>query len=362
MSNRFTVILAGGRGERFWPHSRLHRPKHLLPIVGDTPLLKQTIDRLGDTVPHENIYVLTNREQRKSVLEICPQLSSQQVIGEPVGRDTTAATGLATLLVKNRDPDAIFAMLASDHIIHDTARFQADLNVAFETAESEKALVTIGIKPTNPATGYGYIQKGKVEKEISGKNIYQVTRFVEKPNLKTAETYLKSGEYYWNASMFVWQVPVITNALAVHRPQLWDVFKEIDQRLAKGDELDLLLDEYYPKIEKISIDYAVMEKAERVLTIESAFDWYDVGEWPAIERHYEADEHGNIAHGTMIAQDASGNIVFNTDDRLTALIGVKDIIIAQTPDATLVCHKSQAQDIKKLVQKISENPDWKHLI
>ena len=362
MSNRFTVILAGGRGERFWPHSRLHRPKHLLPIVGDTPLLSQTIDRLGPKMPIENIYILTNREQRETVLEICPQLSPQQVIGEPVGRDTAAATCLASLLVKNRDPQGTFAMLASDHIIHDSARFQADLNVAFETAQSEEALVTIGVKPTDPATGYGYIHKGEVQKEISGKKIYQVKRFVEKPDLETAEEYLKSGEYYWNAGMFVWQVPVINNALSAHRPKLWKVFNELDNRLAQGDELDALLDEYYPTLEKISIDYAVMEKAERVLTIESSFDWDDVGEWPAIARHYEADEQGNIAHGELIAQNASGNIVFSTDKRLTALVGVKDIIIAQTPDATLVCHKSQAQEIKKLVQKISENPDWKHLV
>lgn len=362
MSNRFIVILAGGRGERFWPQSRLHRPKHLLPIVGDTPLLRQTIDRLGDWIPHENIYILTNREQRDSILEICPQLPPQQVIGEPVGRDTAAATGLASLLIKNRTPDGIFAMLASDHIIHDTVRFQADLNVAFETAESENALVAIGIKPTQPATGYGYIQKGKVEKNNSGKKIYQVTRFVEKPDLETAKKYLKSEEYYWNASMFVWRVSVINEALAAHRPKLWTVIEEIDKRLAQGEELDSLLDECYPKIEKISIDYAVMEKSERVLTIESTFDWDDVGEWPAIARHYEADEQGNVAHGESITQNASGNIVFSSDGRLTALIGVKDLIIAQTPDATLVCHKSQAQEIKILVQKISENPDWKHLI
>ena len=362
MNNRYAVILAGGRGERFWPQSRLHRPKHLLPIVNDTPLLRQTVDRLGDLIPLKNIYVHTNRSQRKSVLKICPQLSSQQVIGEPLGRDTAAATGLATLIIKNRDPDGVFAMLASDHIIHNTAQFQADLNVAFKTAESEESLVTIGIKPTNPSTGYGYIQRGKVKKEISGKTIYHVTRFVEKPNLETAKTYLKSNEYYWNSSMFVWQVHVIVDALSSHQSQLWEVFKKIDQGLTQGNNLDTLLDDHYPKIEKNSIDYAVMEKVKCVLTIESAFDWDDVGEWPAIERHYEADDHGNVAHGAMITQNASGNIVFNTDDRLTALVGIKDIIIAQTPDATLICHKSHAQDIKNLVQKISENPDWKHLI
>ena len=362
MSDRFIVILAGGRGERFWPQSRLNRPKHLLSIVGDSSMLTQTIDRLGDKVPKDNIYIITNRAQREAVLAMCSSLKSDQIIGEPTGRDTAAAAGLASLLIKRRDPEGTFAMLHSDHVIHDTAGFQADLETAFQTAENEKALVTIGVKPTNPATGYGYIHKGALLKENGDKNVYNVQRFVEKPDPDTANEYLKSGEYYWNAGMFVWRVPVIIDAFSSHAPNVWKVFETIDASLDQGSDLDLLLDEHYPKLDKISIDYAVMEKAKRVLTIESAFDWDDVGEWPAIARHYPTDKQGNVVHGKLIADNATGNIVYNSDGHLTALIGVDDLIIAQTPDATLVCHKSQAQQIKKIVQRIAEDPDWNHLV
>ncbi len=354
--------MAGGRGERFWPQSRLQRPKHLLPIIGDAPMLCQTVDRLAGLVPPGNVFVITNREQRPGVLASCPDLDPANVIGEPVGRDTAAAVGLAAILVKIRDPEGAFAILPSDAAIHDGKGFRATLATAFEVAESGEHLVTVGIKPDNPATGYGYIQKGEPFTSSGKEDVYKVRCFVEKPDLSTAEKYLQSGDYFWNAGMFVWQADVIGKALSSHVPDLWLALNNIENGIREGENLDSLLEEHYPSLEKISIDYAVMEKADNVLTVEAGFDWDDVGEWPAIARHNKSDPQGNILKGKGMIRDGSGNIVVNEKEHFTALIGVDDLIVVQMGDATLVCPKSKAQEIKKLVQEMEKNPDWKDLL
>jgi mannose-1-phosphate guanylyltransferase len=360
--NRFVVIMAGGRGERFWPQSRLRRPKHLLPIVGEKPMLTQTVDRLEGLVPPERVLVITNAEQRDAVLDVCPMLAPGNVIAEPVGRDTAAAVGLATVLVQDRDPDGCFAMLPADHIIHDTAGFQSVLASAFEAAEGEDALVTVGIKAAYPATGYGYIHRGEVCQECSGREVYSVQAFREKPDLATATSYVDSGEYYWNAGMFFWRVPVISAEFEKHTPGLWAALGAIRSGLAAGEALDGLLAAHYPGLEKISVDFAIMEKAASVQVVESAFDWDDVGEWPAVERHYPKDESGNVTKGQVVVQGGCGNIVVNADGHLTALVGVDDLIVVQTPDATLVCPKGKAQEIKGLVKALGEDARFKDLL
>ncbi len=362
MSQRFAVIMAGGRGERFWPQSRLKRPKHLLPIIGNTPMLCQTVDRLAGLVPPENVFVITNREQRLGVLEACPNLDPAKVIGEPVGRDTAAAVGLAAILVKIKDANSAFAILPADAAIHDTEGFRATIATAFETAETGEHLVTVGIKPNNPATGYGYIQKGEPFGSSENEDVYKVSRFVEKPDLPTAEKYLESGDYFWNAGIFVWRTDVIKKALAVHTPELWRALGKVEDGISKEENLDSLLQKYYPKLEKISIDYALMEKADNVLTVQAGFDWDDVGEWPAIARHVANDSKGNVLSGRGMIREGSGNIVVNEKDHFTALIGVDDLIVVQTEDATLVCPKSKAQEIKNLVKEMENNPDLEHLL
>ena len=362
MSKRFVVIIAGGRGERFWPQSRIKRPKYLLPIAGEQSLLAQTINRLEGLVSNNNLFVITHREQREAVLETCPQLEPDQVVGEPLGRDTAAAVSLATVLVRRQDPEGVFAVLPADHVIHDAEGFRAALETAFTSAEAEEALVTIGIEPRYPATGYGYIHKGK-ELVIKGvPPVFRVSRFVEKPDLKQARQYVESGEYFWNAGMFIWQASVIAAALEKHAPAVWAVFEAVGAGLGNGAALDELLETHYPKLEKISIDFAVMEKAERVLTVKGNFDWDDVGEWPAVARHHEADEQGNVVRGQALIQEGRGNVVWNESGHLTALIGVDDLVVVQSPDATLVCHKSKAQEVKKLVRQIEEKPELGHLL
>ncbi len=363
MSKRFVVIMAGGRGERFWPESRIARPKQLLPIVGDKAMLAQTVDRLAGLIPAEDVFVITNSEQRDAVLEVCPELDPAKVIGEPVGRDTAAAVGLATVLVRREDPKASFAMLPADAVIHDAAGLRATLETAFAAAEAEPVLATIGITASFPATGYGYIQQAETLGQYAGRPVYKVKRFVEKPDSATAQSYLDSGDYFWNAGMFIWSVPSIVAELEKSTPSLWKALQAIDEGLSAGQDIDPLLAEHYPKLEKISVDYAIIEKAKNVAMVESGFDWDDVGEWPAVARHYPTDDAGNVIRGQAELADATGNIIYSRDDgHLIALLGVKDLIVVKTEDATLVCHKDKAQEIKALVKAIGAKEAYKRLM
>jgi mannose-1-phosphate guanylyltransferase len=363
MSQRYVVIMAGGRGERFWPVSRQARPKQLLPIVGDKPMLTQTVDRLSGLVDPANVFVITNAEQRDAVLEVCPDLDPDKVIGEPVGRDTAAAVGLAAILVRREDPAATFAMLPADAVIHDAAGLRATLETAFQAAEAQPVLTTIGITAEFPATGYGYIQQGEKLGDYAGREVFNVQRFVEKPDQETAEAYLQAGDYFWNAGMFIWSVPSIIAELEKNTPTLWAALQVIESGLEAGQELDALLREHYPKLEKISVDYAIIEKATNVVMVESGFDWDDVGEWPALARHYPADESGNVVRGTAELAHAKGNIVYSPDEtHLIALLGVEDLIVVKTDDATLICHKDKAQELKALVKTIGAKETYRKLM
>ena len=362
MKLRYIVIMAGGRGERFWPKSRLSRPKHLQAIVGSDTMLSQTIRRVEKLVPAENLLVITNAEQRSIILQDCPQLAPDQVIGEPVGRDTAAAVGLATVLVQARDLHATYAILPADHVIHDGEGYRKVLNRAFQAAESSDSLITIGIKPTEPATGYGYIQVGRSDFNVDGAPVYRVKRFVEKPDLATAQSYLDSGDCYWNAGTFIWKASVIDKAFRLLKPELHLGLQQISIGLGSGKSAEEVMAEIYPRLERISVDYAIMEQAPNVAMLESDFDWDDVGAWPAIERHYAKDVSGNVGKGNVVVDQSTNNIIVSEDGHLTALIGVDDLIVVHTPDATLVCHKEKAQDLKKLVKEIGSNPDFQHLV
>ena len=363
MSKRYVVIMAGGRGERFWPESRLARPKQLLPIVGEQAMLTQTVERLGGLIDAKDVFVITNAEQRDAVLEVCPNLDPEKVIGEPMGRDTAAAVGLAAILVRREDPGATFAMLPADAVIHDAAGLRATLETAFEAAESDPVLATIGIKASFAATGYGYIQQADKRGEFAGRSVYDVKRFVEKPDQARAKEYLEAGDYFWNAGMFIWSVSAIVAELEKNTPTLWGSLRAIDRGLQEGQHLDALLAKHYPNLEKISVDYAIIEKAANVVMVVSGFDWDDVGEWPAVARHYPADDQGNVVRGNAELADAKNNIIYSRDEEhLVALLGVEDLIVVRTADATLVCHKDKAQDLKELVKTIGAKAAYEKLM
>ena len=358
----YVVIIAGGKGERFWPQSRAARPKHLLPVVGETPLLAQTLARVRGVVPSKNIFVITSAVQAAAVACVCRGLiPAANVVAEPVGRDTAAAVGLAAALVGARDPQGVFAVLPADQVIHDTQAYQTDLRAAFAAAGSAEVMVTIGIPPTEPATGFGYIQRGeewgRVGEGKSARTVFEVKRFVEKPKLEVATDYLKSGDYAWNAGMFVWSVPVVEAAFAAHTPELEAGLKKIRAALRKKQALAPVLKRIYPTLVKISVDYALLEKSTNVVMLPASFDWDDVGAWPAVVKHFRADAAGNVTRGEVIVEQGSGNLVFGAGGHLVTLLGVDDLVVVHTADATLVMTKARAQDIKALLTQVAARKD-----
>ena len=348
--------MAGGRGERFWPQSRAATPKHLLPIVGDKPLLAQTGDRVTGIVPRENIFILTTQAQLEGCRAACPRLPGANIVAEPMGRDTAAATGLAMLLVKQRNPAATFAMLPADHVIHDTAEYAKLLSIAFESAESADVLVTLGIKPAGPETGFGYIQQAGLWRKIGGHDVLAVKRFVEKPDLKTAQGYFASGGYFWNAGMFVWRVPIVEAAFKAHAAELYAGLVKLEAAAKSADGWAPALTEVYPTLQKVSVDYALMEKSPNVVVVPATFDWDDVGAWPAIAKHFTPDNHGNVLRGLALVEDGANNLVVSTDGHLIGVVGVNDLVVVHTPEATLVCPKDKAQEIKALLERLKQDP------
>lgn len=361
-ANRYVVIMAGGRGERFWPMSREKRPKQLLAILGDRSFLQQAVDRVLPLVPATRIFVITNQAQVAAVRRQLPQLPRGNIIGEPCGRDTCAAVALGGALVAARDPEGVFAVLPADHVIPEVDRFQRVLRAAFEVAAAQPVIVTIGIKPTEPATGYGYIELGPplaqagFDDRPGAVRFHQVRRFVEKPNLPTAKRYLKGGRHWWNAGMFVWSVSTLMEGLARHCPE---VAQAATVWAGLGGKRTLLnrLAADYPNLTKISIDYALLEKADNVVVAEGDFGWDDLGSWPALARHLPPDLAGNCAVADWIHVDAAGNIVFDARTKqrgLVAALGVKDSIVVLTDDVVLVAAKAEAQKLKQLVAKLAE--------
>jgi len=348
----YAVILAGGRGERFWPLSTARRPKQLLALVGGRPLLAQTVERLAGLVPPERVLVITNAEHAGITRELVPELPPENVVGEPVGRDTAAAVALAAAVVRARDPGAVFAILPADHVIGEPTRFRATLDAAFDAARREDALIVIGIPPAAPLPSFGYIEAGDPVSEVRGRSLHAVRRFVEKPDVETARRYLAAGRFYWNAGMFVWSLASLESALARHAPR----YAALAARLAaaQGPGFDDALRDAYADLEKKSIDYALMEKAENIRMVPADFPWDDVGTWTALRNHFPADPAGNVAVGDLAALESGGNTVYSPG-RLTALIGVSDLIVVHTERATLICPRDRADQVKRIVQQLQQD-------
>lgn len=356
MAQKFVVILAGGKGERFWPLSRLRRPKQLLPIVGDRPMLAQTVARVLPVVPARNVFILTNVDQVADVRRACLELPRENVVAEPVGRDSGPAVGLAAELIAARDPNGVFASLHSDAAIHDVKAFQRDLRVAFAAASSAPVMVTIGAKPHEPSTAYGYIQRGRPWRKVRGVTVSKAKRFVEKPPADVAKRYVKAGDYYWNTGMFIWSARVVQEGFRRDAPELHAGLTRIGAALKAGKPLARTLREVYPTLPKVAVDYALLEKADNVVMLPASFDWDDVGSWTAIARHHAADAQGNTIVGGGIVEQGKGNIVVSRDGHVTAVFGADDLVVVHTDDATLVCPRAKTQEIKALLKRIAEHP------
>jgi mannose-1-phosphate guanylyltransferase len=347
----YVLILAGGSGERFWPLSRKSKPKQLLSLFSEETLLEATLRRLDGLVPVEQILILTNADQESAVRSLCPSLPKENIIAEPAKRDTAAAIALGAGWIAQRTTDATMIVLPADHLIKDTAGFQRTLLVAAAAAEETGELVTIGIKPTWACPGFGYIEQGAPLALASGPTdppVFEVTRFREKPNAELAESFLAQGHFRWNAGMFIWTVRAILSAFNRHAPALG----EFIGRLHSGEDLPSLLRNHFPNLPKISIDYAILEKATRVLVVEAAFDWDDVGGWAAVAKYFQGDDAGNHSNCNVKILESNNNIVFTSEPRTVALLGVSDLIVVQTPDAILVCNRHEAEKIKQLVSLV----------
>src|SRR6266498_5849407 len=347
----YALILAGGSGERFWPLSRRARPKQLLRLVSNKTLLEETVARLEGFVSHERILILTNAEQEAAVRKLLTGFPKENIVVEPAKRDTAAAVALGTGWVAARDHSATMIVLPADHVIANRAAFQETLTLAAETAEETGELVTIGIKPTWACPGYGYVEQGKpvrLRKRPDNDAVHRVLRFREKPNLDLAESFLRKGNFRWNAGMFVWSVPTVLREFNRQAPELADFISQV--RAPKNFEKALR--ERFRKLPRISFDYAIMEKADRVLVVEASFDWNDIGSWRAVANYFEKDSQGNAANRAIIAIDSSNNIVFEEDGTTIALLGVHDLIVVRTPDALLICHRHEAEKIKNLIGKL----------
>jgi mannose-1-phosphate guanylyltransferase len=352
MSNSiYALILAGGSGERFWPLSRRTRPKQLLRLVSKKVLLEETIARLDGWIPPDRILILTNVEQEAAVRELLKDFPAENIVAEPAKRDTAAAVALGAGWVAMRDHAATMVVLPADHVIANQKAFRETITLAAAAAEETGGLVTIGIKPTWACPGFGYIEYGEPVRLRSAADkgaVHRVVRFREKPNVDLAESFLRKGNFRWNAGMFVWSVPTLLSEFNRHSPELADF---VSQLRAAGN-FEKSLRERFSKLPRVSFDYAVMEKADRVLVVEADFDWDDVGSWSAVAKYFEKDEQGNAANCAITALNSKNNIVFDQDGTTVALLGVDNLIIVRTADAILVCHRHDAEKIKELVGKL----------
>lgn len=350
-SQIYALILAGGSGERFWPLSRKSRPKQLLALFSEKTLLEDTIHRLKGLVEPDHILILTNKDQEAAVRAMAPTLPEENIVAEPAKRDTAAAIALGVGWVAMRDPAATMVVLPADHLIQDVEGFQKTLRTAVTAAQQSGELVTIGIKPSWACPGFGYIEQGAVA-AIGGLEdgvvVHEVTRFREKPDPALAETFFRQGNFHWNAGMFIWTIPSILSAFHRHTPEL----AKFVEQLHEGRDLPRALAEHFPHLPKISIDYAVMEKAGRALVVDAAFDWDDVGSWTAAAKYWKQDAGNNSGNAALTTVDSSNNIVYTNQKTHVALLGVKNLIIVQTGDSILIADLHEAEKIKHLIGKI----------
>jgi mannose-1-phosphate guanylyltransferase len=370
-SDRFVIIMAGGRGERFWPVSRQSTPKQLITLLGGRSFLQQAVDRVLPVVSFENILIITNAAQAPQVCKQLPRLPKNNVIAEPLGRDTCAAVTLGAALVGARSTTGVMAVLPADHIIGEERKFQQVLADSLDLAGRGQAIVTIGIKPTEPATGYGYIHVGEALPPPPGVKAFKTVfhraeQFVEKPDFDRALEYVNSGQYRWNAGMFIWSFVTVTEGLQKHQPEMYQACQRWFALAGNPTKLNKALAKDYPELKRISIDYALMEKAQNVVVADGGFPWDDLGSWTALGRHLKADPEGNCAVADFLHVDAARNIIFDARTKAhrtpIAVVGLRDSILVQTDDATLLAHKSQAQKVKELVKRMADEPRFKKLV
>lgn len=349
ISNRlFIFIMAGGSGERFWPLSRIQTPKHLLKLLGKKTLLEQTLERFETIVPPEQIFVLTNQAQHAATIAALPHHPKKNIIAEPAKRDTAPAAALATAIALRENKNAIVGLFPADAMIHDAATFRHQLLEAAQAVATHPALMTFSIKPNHPSTSFGYLNLGEKHEALHAEKtrFQKVHQFVEKPHLAKAEEFFQSQHHGWNAGMFLWQATSFLEECHRQQPELASF---IEKFLAESSP-EKLLQSDFPLLPKISVDYAIMEKAKQVVAAIAEFDWDDVGHWTALPKHLGADEKGNTIQASpekILLHESTNNIIVS-EGKTVALCGVNDLVVVQTADALLICHRDAVENIKKL--------------
>lgn len=346
----YAVIMAGGVGSRFWPRSKKKLPKQLLKIFGDDTMIQATVNRLRGLVEKENIFVITNELQRPEVINQLKDVPAENIIEEPFGRNTAACIGLASIIVKAKDPDAVTIVLPADHIIKDEEKFNQILENAAKFANESKGLVTIGIQPTRPETGYGYVQ---INDNAVSENIFKVYTFAEKPNYATAVRFVESGDFLWNSGMFIWRVDVILDEIKNLMPDLYEGLAEIEKSLL-GKNFKEELKTVYAQLKKISIDYGIMEKSSKVYLTKGTFNWSDVGSWEEVYQLSSKDEKGNSTEGKVYTNNVNDSYIYSPG-KVTAVIGLDNVIVINHEDTVLICRRDKAQDVKEIVEYLKMN-------
>ncbi len=350
----FAVIMAGGRGERLWPLSTPEQPKQFLRLFGEETMLQATVNRILPLIPWENIYVVTSDQHGSLVEEQLPALPVENIITEPIGRSTAPCVGLAATMISHRDPHGTMVVLPADHVIRAEDRFRKLIKVGLTIASDGEHLITLGVTPRHPATGYGYIQGGDVLIEADGLQALKVERFTEKPDYDTAVKFLAQGGYFWNSGMFMWRVDTILEEIETHLPSLHAGLRKIRDYIGHPDHRTVLTDVYSAQ-ETISIDNGVMEKSDRALVIPTGeIGWSDVGDWAAWAELFPRDAAGNVVQAAHVGIDTKDSVILSrrtrTDGRVIATLGVSNLIIIETDDALLVMDKDRAQEVKRILK------------
>lgn len=350
MSEFNVIVMAGGKGERFWPLSRTQWPKQFLTIAGERSMLQMTVDRLRKLVPLERIYIVSHKNYQQIVRSQLPELPMGNIILEPVGRDTAACIGLASCLIANNYPNCELLIVPADHYVVDDDAFVRSIQRGREILRVTRGIVTLGIKPNYPETGYGYMQVSpRMEDRVFAG--FRVERFLEKPNRETAEYFVGQDHYFWNSGMFLWHADTIARMIEMFLPDLHKGLQLIKQVVGTEEE-QAVLEQVYPRLPAISIDYGVMEKADNIHMVPCDFGWNDVGSWGALDKISERDPFDNVIQGNVVKLDTHDCIIHNAGDKLIATLGIQDIIIVDTEDITLVCSKYRSQHIKELIKEL----------
>ncbi|AGF54185.1 mannose-1-phosphate guanylyltransferase [Clostridium saccharoperbutylacetonicum] len=345
------IIMAGGKGERFWPRSRKNMPKQFLSLTEDgKTLIQLTVERLKSLVDIEDTFIVTNKDYKELVLSQIPNIPEENILLEPVARNTAPCVGLAAMHVKKKYGDATMIVLPSDHLIKYNEFYIDTLKVAIDVAEEENNLITIGIMPSYPETGYGYINFERNFDNSRGNNVYKVNSFVEKPDLNTAKEYLASGRYLWNSGMFVWKASSILLNIRELLPDMYNGLERIYETIDESNS-EIVLKEAFENMKSESIDYGIMERANDIYTIPGSFGWDDVGSWLALERINKTNDDGNVVKGNVITIDTKKSII-QAQDKLIATVGIKDVIIIDTEDVLLIANKEDTQNIKKIIENL----------